>query len=158
MKLEGFSKYEIYPEQGKVWSYKRNRFIGRKHPKKGYWFVTLSGDDGKVLETSIHRIIWTTVNGDIPEKYEINHIDENKDNNSISNLTLVTRTENMNWGTRNDRVAKANAKPIIGVAEGKKDVIFKSTRDGERNGFRSVHKYINKDKTYMGYKWFYVAD
>lgn len=158
MKLEGFSKYEIYPEQGKVWSYKRNRFIGRKHPQKGYWLVTLIGDDGKVWNTSLHRISWIAVNGDIPEGYEINHIDENKDNNAISNLNLMTPKENTNWGTKTLRVSHSNSKPLLGLKNGKPSILFSSQREAKYKGFIGVNGYINKDKTYMGYNWVYVAD
>ena len=45
---------------------------------------------------------------------EVNHIDENKDNNSISNLNLMTPKENCNWGTRNERSSKAISKALKG--------------------------------------------
>lgn len=34
--------------------------------------------------------------GDIPDGYEIDHIDTNKENNNLANLKCVTRKENMN--------------------------------------------------------------
>ena len=41
-----------------------------------------------------HRVIWTLLNGDIPAGMDIDHIDGNRVNNSITNLRLVTRREN----------------------------------------------------------------
>ena len=158
MKLDGYSKYEIYPEEGKVWSYTQNRFIGRKHPKKGYWFVSLSGDDGKVWNTSLHRISWIAINGDIPEGYQINHIDENKDNNGISNLSITNPQENVNWGTRNERVGAQLAKPIVGLKGEKPSILFSSIIDAKCNGYFVDKKVLENNKLYKGYKWFYVKD
>ena len=75
MKLEGFSNYEIYPEEGKIWSYKSNRFIGSIRPS-GYYSVSLSDDNGNLKVYLLHRIIWKAVNGEIPYGYDIHHIDE----------------------------------------------------------------------------------
>ena len=43
----------------------------------------------------VHRLVWEAFNGPIPDGFEIDHVDENKANNSLNNLRLVTRTENM---------------------------------------------------------------
>lgn len=43
----------------------------------------------------VHRIVWETFNGEIPDGYEIDHIDGNRLNNALSNLRCVTHTENM---------------------------------------------------------------
>lgn len=42
---------------------------------------------------TIHRMVWEYYNGKIPEGYVIHHKDENKLNNSIDNLQLLTRKE-----------------------------------------------------------------
>lgn len=50
---------------------------------------------------SIHRLIWETFNGEIPDGMVIDHIDGNRSNNALSNLRLVTQSENMNNAQRN---------------------------------------------------------
>lgn len=55
---------------------------------------------------SVHRIVWESFNGRIPDGMQINHIDECKTRNNLDNLELVTAKENMNWGTRNERSRK----------------------------------------------------
>lgn len=107
IKIKGFSNYWIFPELGMIWSIKSNRWIGYKRPKDGYWFVTLVPDDrSKPCADCLHRIIWMSVNGEIPDGYEINHKSERKDENFISNLELVTRKENNSYGTRLQRCAE----------------------------------------------------
>ena len=44
---------------------------------------------------SIHRLVYETFNGPIPEGLKIDHIDGNRTNNALSNLRLVTQSENM---------------------------------------------------------------
>lgn len=106
MKLVNYSSYEIYPEEGKIWSYKSNKFLGAN--RNGYLIVALYADDGSIWKTGVHRVIWTAVNGPIPKGYEVNHIDEDKNNNSIGNLNLLTHTENVNWGTKIERTSLKN--------------------------------------------------
>ncbi len=47
------------------------------------------------FDTLAHRVVWMFFYGSIPEKMEINHIDGIKQHNSIGNLELVTRKENV---------------------------------------------------------------
>lgn len=172
MKLRNFSNYEIYPQEGKIWSYKRNRFIGCKD-KDGYLQCTLYADDGTIWTTTIHRLVWIAVNGDIPKGYEVNHIDEHKDNNSIANLNLMTRKENINFGTHNERMAKAlkgntnkkgkynnkSSKQVGMYKDGVLILVFPSTQEAQRNGFNSgaISNCCNGlRQSHKGYKWQYI--
>jgi hypothetical protein len=57
--------------------------------------------EGKNYYTYIHRVIMTSFTEEvIPENLEVDHIDNDKNNNSRANLQLLTRKEN---------VAKRNA-------------------------------------------------
>lgn len=42
----------------------------------------------------VHRMVYETFNGEIPEGYEIDHINFVRDDNRLSNLQLLTRIEN----------------------------------------------------------------
>lgn len=46
-----------------------------------------------VTHERMHRYVWKYYNGDIPEGYEVHHIDGDKANNDISNLQLLTVAE-----------------------------------------------------------------
>lgn len=52
--------------------------------KTGYWIST---DYPRIRA---HRWVWISVNGSIPKTCHIHHKDENKSNNSIENLQIVT--------------------------------------------------------------------
>ena len=135
MKLEGYSNYEIYPEEGKVWSYFSNKFIGDINIE-GYWKCVLIDDNGKKHWWRIHRLVWIAVNGTIPKGLEVNHIDEDKNNNSIYNLNLMTPSQNTNWGTRNERVRKKLSKPMLLVKDGEVEKFFPSGREAQQQGYR----------------------
>lgn len=55
---------------------------------------------------SIHRIVWESFNGKIPEGMQVNHINEDKTDNRLENLNLMNPRDNINWGTRNRRAGK----------------------------------------------------
>lgn len=56
-------------------------------------------DDGtgyylnSTIRERMHRYVWKVCNGEIPEGYEIHHIDHDKSNNDISNLELLEANE-----------------------------------------------------------------
>lgn len=166
MKLEGYSDYEIFPNEGKVWSYKRNRYIGTPN-ERGYIKLSLTDDNGKQHNWKLHRLIWTVVNGEIPKDLTVNHIDENKENNSISNLNLMTNYENCHWGTHFERmkatIRTKYAKPILGIKKGVIELYFPSTESASQNGFHSGHiadccKGKKNHNQHKGYKWQYQDD
>lgn len=63
--------------------------------KSGYYRISCYGQSFLV-----HRVVWEAFNGDIPKGLQINHIDGDKANNSLSNLELVTPAENMRHAVR----------------------------------------------------------
>lgn len=108
--LIDFSNYEI-SEDGSIYSksYNKNRELkGYIEKKGGYVKVNLKCTDGKQRLFQWNRVIWYYFNGEIPEGMQVNHIDECKTNNALSNFNLLTQGENNNWGTRNERSATSN--------------------------------------------------
>lgn len=102
-----FTKYEVY-DDGRVWSYKSNKFLKPHLDKDGYYQIRLTDNEGKMKTYYLHRVVYEAVTSEpIQEGMQINHIDENKANNHISNLNLMSPKENCNWGTRNERIGNA---------------------------------------------------
>lgn len=165
MKLKGYSNYEICPETGQVWSYITSKYVGHRDYETRYWYCTLYNDNGVRVNWRLHRLIWTTVNGEIPEGMQVNHIDENPENNCISNLNLMTAKENSNWGTRTERIISktTNGKcslPIL-ASSTLKNIYFPSMMEAERNGFLASNVCNcckGKLSKYKNYKWQYLTD
>jgi frataxin-like iron-binding protein CyaY len=63
--------------------------------RKSYYAKRSTTVNKKLLMLLMHRLIWIHHNGAIPERYEIDHIDQDKLNNSLSNLRLVSHSQNM---------------------------------------------------------------
>ncbi len=66
---------------------------------------------GKIYQ--VHRVIWKMQRHEIPDGYEIDHIDGNSLNNRIDNLRCVTSSENR----KNRRMARNNTTGIVGVRQ-----------------------------------------
>lgn len=49
---------------------------------------------GKGVSTFVHRIVWETFNGPVPDGLQIDHKNNNRKCNDLDNLQLVTASEN----------------------------------------------------------------
>ena len=70
--------------------------------KNGYGYSIIIFDHAY----TIHRLVAEAHLGPRPKGYEINHIDEDKQNNVLSNLEYVTHTENMRkyWANHKGKI------------------------------------------------------
>lgn len=162
--FRNFTKYEVF-EDGQIWSYPHKKWLKPKTRKDGYQQVNLSDNEGKIKTYQLHRIVYEAVTGEpIPEGMQCNHISEEKTDCSFANLNLLTPKENMNWGTRTERAAKANkngklSKQVGAFKNGELIMTFSSTKEAGRQGFDSgaVSKCCNgKLPHYRGYIWKYI--
>lgn len=62
--------------------------------------------NGKTSFYFIHRLVYETFMGEIPNEMQVNHIDETKTNNCLWNLNLMKPKDNSNYGTRNSRISE----------------------------------------------------
>jgi hypothetical protein len=65
----------------------------QKH-HQGYLRIYLQLD-GRTVRERIHCLVATTFIGLRPEKYDVNHINGQKDDNRLENLEYMTRSENL---------------------------------------------------------------
>ena len=170
--------YEV-SDKGNVYSVERKDTIGRKcggrtltprpHPK-GYLQVTLY-KDGVSKHKMIHRLVADAFIANPKSFLEVNHLDEVKTNNELSNLEWCTSGHNVNHGTRNERSGQAQSKKVRAVnAKTGEVVTFNSTAEAGRKGYNqgsvaqackgvyktATGKLIGGDgRTYRGYKWEY---
>ena len=167
-KFRNYDKYEVY-EDGRIWSYKIKKFLKPRTEKNGYQSVLLYDNEGKQKRYYVHRIVWEAVTrSTIPKGMQINHRNEIKTSNIITNLELVTPKQNINWGSAIERrskkmkgiIPKANPPKQVGAfKDGKLILTFQSTQEAGRNGFNigSVSMCCNgKRKTHKGFTWQYI--
>lgn len=107
--------YEV-SDLGRVRSLvQRNRWKpGILKPQKhryGYLYVNLC-KDGKVKGMKVHRLVAQAFIPNPNNLPQVNHKDENPQNNAASNLEWCSARYNINYGTRNGRVAVALSKPV----------------------------------------------
>lgn len=96
--IPNFEKYFIN-EKGEVYSnFKKGLYLLKQQKatqsKKGYRQVRLFSDVHKGILLYVHRLVWETFRGEIPEGMHIDHIDGDTSNNHISNLQLITPSNN----------------------------------------------------------------
>ena len=123
--IEGFEGLYQVSNMGRVKSLERTTRIGRGcriiperilKPQKnmwGYLQVTLS-KDGKIKHCMIHRLVAMAFIPNSNNLPEVNHIDEDKTNNRVENLEYCSRSYNINYGTRNKKVAEKVAEKLKG--------------------------------------------
>ena len=85
---------EIVDVSGKIKEFNGKRYYRNK---AGYFCVqTRRGSD------LLHRSVWEYHNGPIPEGHVVHHIDGDRANNNIENLTLVTFQEHAGIHMKNE--------------------------------------------------------
>ncbi|MFT0800363.1 HNH endonuclease signature motif containing protein [Bacillus swezeyi] len=57
-----------------------------KDDKTGYYL-------NSTIRKRLHRYVWEYYNGEIPKGYHVHHIDHDKSNNDISNLTILKASD-----------------------------------------------------------------
>ena len=135
---EGFieTQYKGYfiNNKGDIYSTKVNRVL-KTTEKRGYLAVNLS-IQGKTITKSIHRLVALAFVPN-PNNYPcVNHIDENKKNNSADNLEWCSVAYNNAYNGRIQRIASKRCKPVVQYdKKGNKIREYRSAVETERYGF-----------------------
>ena len=92
--IPGFSKYEI-SDLGRVRHIRHKKVLSYNYATNGYPQVNLSWDGKKTGSVCkcVHHLMLVAFKIDRPAGYEINHIDCNKENCSLSNLEVLSRKD-----------------------------------------------------------------
>lgn len=138
---------------GRIWSYKKQRFLKPFGDGHGYLKVDLF-KDGIKKHCRVHRLIALTYLPNPENKPCINHIDENKTNNALPNLEWCTHEENNNHGSHNEKLSKAHQKKVICIET---QEIFESVKEAAKAvdiDPSNISAACNgKHKTSAGYHW-----
>ena len=86
-------------EFGNVFSEYCNRFIKplvRKRDFKDYYYIDVYNSElGRQQHVALHHIVWISWVGEIPEGYQINHINDCSSDNWLENLYIGTQKDNI---------------------------------------------------------------
>ena len=125
--IEGYEYYEV-SNLGRVRSWIDNRWRIRSTPKvlslhrltKGYLGVSLSSAPNISKTVKVHRLVAKAFIPNPDNLPMVNHKDEDKTNNCVSNLEWCTNEYNLSYGTARQRIFETiernggyKVKPII---------------------------------------------
>ena len=165
--IKGFEGKYMVSNLGRVKSLNYRRTgkekILKAYPNKddyGYLKVSLY-KDGKVRYPLVHVLVATAFLENPDNLPEVNHKDENSKNNCVENLEYCSRLYNVNYGTRNKKVAEKISKPVFSVDKESGLIMWwQSAKEAERcTGI--AHSHITaccrgERKSAGGHIWFYA--
>ena len=168
--IEEFNNYEV-SNLGRVRNITTGKVLKGYADGWGYLQVKLF-KAGKGYHKKIHRLVAEAFLENPDKLPEVNHIDEDKANNAVSNLEWCTHEYNNNYGTRNERIGKAmlgkqnalgnkNSKPVRCLETGE---TFKSARDAAKKYNLEIFSVCHAanpnhtQKTAGGFTWEYLED
>ena len=192
MEIKEFWKtIEDYPDYmvsnlGRVKSlwFGKERIMKQGINKHGYCYVILC-QNKKRKNYLVHRLVATAFINNSDNLPQVNHKDENKQNNMVSNLEFCDAKYNNSYGTKPERIGKANSISQKGkiVSQKTKEKIGKSNskpilqfnREGTKiigkwESARQVERKLNIEhsnitnclkgrlKSCGGYRWMYLQD
>ena len=157
--IEGFNQRYSVSNTGHVRNNKTGRVLVNVKKDTGYTKVKLKGKN-----MAVHRLVMMTFKPiDNPEKYEVDHLDNDRANNRLDNLEWVTPSENQTRRFR--RSNEGMPDKVINNSSRPKRIIVKNCNNGVEVEFRSlqyyckfmgfapgtVYKYMSSGKLYKGY-------
>lgn len=109
--IEGYEYYEV-SNLGRVRSWINNKWNKRNTPKllslhrlsKGYLGVSLCSAPNTSKTMKVHRLVAKAFIPNPSNLPIVNHKDEDKTNNCVSNLEWCTNNYNLNYGTARQRI------------------------------------------------------
>lgn len=98
---------------------------------------------------SVHRLVWKAFNGEIPEGLEIDHINRVKDDNRLSNLRAVTRSDNQrnNHRLNSNMDVRGSNNPMSTLRESDVIDIYDMIKEGYNN--QQIAKKYNLHDRYV---------
>ena len=146
---------------GRLKSFKIDKINGKlikltPHPNTGYPCAQLFNiNTGKIKNTGIHRLVAEAFIPNPENKPCVNHINENKENNHVSNLEWATYKENNNHGTRTKRAARSRGKKVRCIETG--EIYYNASDAHRQTGIGHVGDVCRGNRQIAGgFHWEYV--
>lgn len=153
---------EHYTKVGPNKNHYFERILKQYITKDGYCVVRLQSSSGKALTRPVHRLVAIEFLENKNNFSQVNHKDENKQNNNVSNLEWCDEQYNANYGSRKERLRKHSGIRVAQYSpQGELVKIWDSISQASSNFgakttccIRRVCK--GERNTYRGFVWKYV--
>lgn len=110
----------------------KERLLKPQQTKNGYYHVVLC-KNRKKKTILLHRLVAEAFIPNLNNLPQVNHIDENKENNSVANLEFCTSFYNQNYGTHQKRASENKKKTLLQYdKQGNLIKEWKSASDAEK--------------------------
>lgn len=151
-----YSELYLISSKGRLKNVKRNKILAICLDDSGYPHYNLKNKEKRKTITA-HRLVAMAFIENPLNLPCINHKDEVKTNNSVDNLEWCTTYYNNHYGTRSERVAEKNRKPIAQVYNGEVVAVFKSAVEASKHTGANYSKIRmccrGARKSAGGYQW-----
>lgn len=156
--------YEIYYQIsnfGRVKNKKTGLILKQNKNRGGYLQIILSVK-GNRKTFRVHRLVANAFIEKVKGKEDVNHKDEDKENNHYTNLEWLTKKENNNYGTHNERINIPRRHAIYAIYPDGTDECFVSIRECARK-LKLNHAHVldvlkGNYKTHHGLRFDYMED
>lgn len=160
--IKGYEGLYAITEEGMVWSYRRKKFL-KPSLNVSYLKVHLY-KDGECKTKTIHRLVLETFKPVVGmENLQANHIDENKQNNNLSNLEWTTAKENTLHSSYKWKGRKGKVIPVEQYSlDGRLVAVYSSQAEAARE--LGINRYSISDclrgrtHTGGGYIWRFIDE
>lgn len=159
-----FTGYYNISTLGRIKSIRKEKILKLQLGKSDYYIINLH-KNSLIKTFSVHKCVYESFHGKIPEGMQVNHINEDIHDNRLENLNLMTPKENTNWGTGIERktLSQRNnnrSKIVLQYSlEGNFIKEFPSTKEVQRQfGYANTNIgacCLGKRKSAYGYIWRY---
>lgn len=149
--VDNFDNYLVSTE-GRVQNRTTGRIL-RDTNNNGYRAVVLINEDGRFTK-KVHRLVAQTFIGDIPLGYDVAHIDNDKENNHVENLEIITHGDNIRNAHR-DGLCLSHRVEVVETGEVYPSLNSCARAIGGRQGAIS-NVLAGRQRRHLGYTFRYV--
>lgn len=150
--IKGYKGLYAVTSCGKVWSYRKKKFLKPDTGKRGYQRVSLS-KQGEIKRFLVHRLVAEAYIPN-PNNYDtVDHIDGCPTHNYIKNLQWMTLKDNVIKGNSG---LKNAAKKVRCIETGEVFVSLSSAAENINKVPSAISQAINRKGTSGGYHWEWI--
>lgn len=151
--IQGYEGRYAITEEGQVWSHLSKKFLRPYNNGHGYLCIKLIDANGKNKTKRINRLVAEAYLPNPEGKRDVEHLDNDRKNNKLSNLQWATRSENCR-NENNNRNVERRRTPIKCVETGE---VFKNQKEAAASvgvcRYNINNVITGKQKTAGGYHW-----